>query len=139
MIINRIIECVPDLMCITHGLLERFKTKYEFTCSKKYGFILKVNRIVKINACKISIYNGNAIIDCDIDVECLIPQTNQILNGKITHIYPQGIIVMARDCMKIFIPTGTKSTKKIGSDIDVIITQIRFQKGKYDCIAIHNP
>lgn len=135
MIISRVLECIPDLSQFTDGLLTKFQHKYELTCSKKYGFILKVLNIVKINTCKISIYNGNSIMECDIEVECLLPEINQKVTGIITHVYPQGIIIIVHDCMKVFIPTSSKSKKQVGDCLNVVITQIRFQKGKYDCIA----
>ena len=141
MIINKYIEYIPDLNNVEgeNFLLKLFKEKYENICTKKFGYIIKVSNIEKILEKKISIYNGNVIVNCNIEVECLYPFSGLTTSGIIQQIYPQGYIIIVKNCMKTFIPcqTATKDKKyQIGDFVNIKIEQFRFQKGKYDCIGI---
>jgi hypothetical protein len=120
----------------TTSLLEHFQQKMRWTCTKKYGFILDVLRIVQIKSRKISIYNGNIIIECIIEVDQLYPKVGQTSNGTVKQIFPQGIITIVKDCMKVFIPCDTRSISfKPEQIVNFKVVQTRFQKGKYDCIG----
>lgn len=138
-IITKTIECIPDISKIEDGLYELVKQKFEFTCSKKYGYILEVLEIVSIRSCKISIYNGSTLVQCDIRVRCLLPKVGQKMTGDVLKVYTQGIKCIVSNCLKIFIPTNSKVKFTQGESIPIQITQIRFQKGKYDCIASIDP
>jgi DNA-directed RNA polymerase subunit E'/Rpb7 len=138
--IIRSIEFTPDLKRINDGLLEKFKARYENTCSKSYGYILEVNRIIRTVSSKLSIYNGNLIMECEIEVRCLLPQVNAIVSGLVKQVFNQGIIVMVQGCMKAFIPSPPTASisghaAEVGQLLEFKVSQIRFQKGKYDCIG----
>lgn len=116
----------------TQSLFERVRQTLEHTCTKAHGFILKVISIEHVHSRKISIYNGNIITDCTVTIEHLLPQVGQIMDGVVKQIFAQGCIVVVQECMKVFLPTVRAHI------LDVLrfrITQIRFQKGRYDCIA----
>lgn len=133
-IIRKCIEYIPDLQNPTHRILERFQQKYTNTCSKEYGYILQVIRVVQIFSSRISIYNANIIVECDIEVECLKPKIGEQVHGTIQQIFPQGLIVLIENCMKVFIPSPKGQYHK-QQEIQFMIVQTRFQKGKYDCIG----
>ena len=113
-------------------LLQHLQKTLKYTCSKQYGFILEVHRIVNIHSRKISIYNGNIIVYCSIEVDYLLPQPGKRMKGIIHQIFPQGVIAIVSDCMKVFIPSEQRRQHE---SIEFEIVQIRFQKGKYDCIG----
>jgi DNA-directed RNA polymerase subunit E'/Rpb7 len=133
-VIRKTIEYIPDLSNPTENLLERFQEQYTNTCSRQYGFILKIIRVVGIVSSKISIYNAHNIVECEIEVYSLIPQIGETLSGTIQQIFPQGLILLVENCMKVFIPSPKKvyTPKQI---IEFEVIQTRFQKGKYDCIG----
>lgn len=137
MFVSKVVEFIPnDAISSMNDILLLFKKKYEMTCTKEHGFILEVLSINKIISSTISIYNGNVILECELLIKNLLPVQNQVLVGRIKQVFPQGIIILIDNCMKTFIPNSSiKNNKKIGIEIQFVIEQIRFQKGKYDCIG----
>lgn len=132
--------------CKNETLLEHLRKKIQRTCSKQYGFILDILRVVNVKSRKVSIYNGNIIVDCTIEVDHLFPQVGQMLNGTVKQIFPQGLIILVKDCMKVFIPYSNTQNTQIKPEqiVEFKIVQTRFQKGKFDCIgqliqSVHNP
>lgn len=128
------IEFVPNLEEISSDILVHIKNKYENTWSKKYGFILNVNKIVELLSNRISIYNGNTIVICLIEIYHLLPEKNNTIpfsKVSIQQNYPQGMIVLLESVMKIFIPNEFV----ISNPESIMITDTRFQKGKFDCIG----
>ena len=138
MLIISTIEYIPDLNKRENNdeILEIYKKTYENTCSKKYGYIIKVLDIKQIIEKKISIYNGKVIVKCEILIDSLYPKVGLVINGNIQQIFPQGMIIIVKNIMKTFIPTKNKINFNIGDEITIKLEQIRFQKGKYDCIGI---
>jgi len=131
------IEFVPDLKYPNDSLLDRYQRRYENTCTKENGYILSVRAIRRILRRKLSAYNGTLVVECEIDVDCLLPRPGQRIQGVIKQVFAQGWIVLVFDCMKVFVPRGAEGTvdKSLQTPVDVEITQIRFQKGRYDCIG----
>lgn len=132
--IRKTIEYIPDLRNPIEHLLERFQKRYTNTCSKEYGFILNILRVEQVLSTRISIYNANIIVECEIEVECLIPKAGETAEGIIQQIFPQGLILLVENCMKVFIPSPKYNYQK-QKPLEFKILQIRFQKGKYDCIG----
>jgi DNA-directed RNA polymerase subunit E'/Rpb7 len=137
-IIKRLVEYPPSQSDDPKQLLEYLQQTFQYTCSKQHGFIVNVIGIVHIYSQRISIYNGNIILDCDMEVDYILPEVSQKIKGVVKQSFPQGTIILAYDCMKVFIPNVKIATKE---SVDFEILQIRFQKGKYDCIGkiIKNP
>jgi len=136
--IPKTIQFIPDLRNVEHELLPQFRQRYENTCTKECGYILEVVRIVEVLRRKLSAYNGNVIVDCIIEVKCLLPEPGQRVQGTIKQAYAQGLIVAVEDCMKVFIPRTSvpgNVTFQVQDPIEFEITQTRFQKGRYDCIG----
>jgi DNA-directed RNA polymerase subunit E'/Rpb7 len=131
-VIETSIEYIPDLTDIDKHLLDELQKKYENSCSKKHGYILRVNKLVEITKYKVSIYNGNVIVNCKIEIDHLLPTKGMLLpytQSDIKQVFTQGKVVI-KDNMKIYIPS-----EYIGSSPEIEIMDIRFQKGKYDCIG----
>jgi DNA-directed RNA polymerase subunit E'/Rpb7 len=115
-----------------HTLLEHIRQTMERTCTKSHGFIIHVVRIIHVHSRKISIYNGNIIADCTVEVQHLLPQIGQWMDGVVKQTFAQGSIALVQDCMKVFLPNVRVQPSEI---VQFRIVQIRFQKGRYDCIA----
>lgn len=136
--VAKTIQFIPDLHDVERDLLAQFQQRYENTCSKECGYILQVVRVVDVLRRKLSAYNGNVIVDCIIEVQCLLPEPGQRAQGRVKQTYAQGLIVAVEDCMKVFIPRTcipAHVTFQVHDTIDFEITQTRFQKGRYDCIG----
>ena len=135
--ITKTIEFIPsDELKDKNNWLLLFREKYQYTCNKLHGYILDIISIEEIVNSTISIYNGNVILTCKLKVKNLLPVLDMTIEGTIQKIYNQGIFVLIKGCMKTFIPKDQlKSKNKIGDDITIQITEIRFFKGKYDCIG----
>jgi DNA-directed RNA polymerase subunit E'/Rpb7 len=131
-VIKRLVEYPPSQSDDPKKLLEYLQNTLQYTCSKQHGFIIRVIGIVRIHSQRISIYNGNIILDCKIEVDHVFPEIGHKTKGLVKQSFPQGTIVLAYDCMKVFIPSVKIASKEI---VDFEIVQIRFQKGKYDCIG----
>jgi DNA-directed RNA polymerase subunit E'/Rpb7 len=116
----------------SHTLLQHIRQSLERTCSRTHGFILHVVRIIQVHCRKISIYNGNIIADCTVEVQHLLPQIGQWMDGIVKQTFAQGSIALVQDCMKVFLPNVRIQPLE---SIRFRIVQIRFQKGRYDCIA----
>lgn len=144
--INKTIQFIPNPMDNSETYwLSLFREKYNSTCNKKYGYILDILKINKVLNSTISIYNGNLILTCEIQIVNLLPEIHKSIEGIIQKIYKEGIFLLCKNCMKIFIPIENlkppKDIKvndfkpKINEKIIVEIVDIRFSKGKYDCIG----
>lgn len=131
-IIRRSAEYPPSHPDSPQQLLEYLQKYFQYTCSKKYGFIVKVLKLSHIHSRKISIYNGNIILDCSMEVNYILPEVGQKMKGVVKQCFPQGVIALACDCMKVFIPQIKETPTSI---VHFEIVQTRFQKGKYDCIG----
>ena len=131
-VIETSIEYIPDLTDISKVLLVELRKKYENSCSKKHGYILRVNKLVEIIKYRVSIYNGNVIVNCKIEIDHLLPKRDMLIpytQSDIKQVFTQGKVII-KDNMKIFIPS-----EYLGSKPEIKIMDIRFQKGKYDCIG----
>lgn len=128
------LEYVPNLHAVDDGLLERYRQHYRNTCTKTNGYIIEINRIFRVLERKLSIYNGNIIVNCEVEGDCLLPEIGQIVMGTLKQSFEQGWIFLVCDCMKVFVPrTGNPTLSN--TPIPIEITQTRFQKGRYDCIG----
>ena len=139
-VIKKTIEFVPDLntrKIDPDHLLSIFKENVENTCCQKYGFILRVLEVKDVLSNKLSMYNGKLILNCSIEIEHLLPEIKAKVFGVVQQKFPQGLIILVQNCMKAFIPCEESilQTIEIGDEIEFEISQIRFQKGKYDCIG----
>jgi DNA-directed RNA polymerase subunit E'/Rpb7 len=132
------VEYVPNLADPDADLLERYRQRYQNTCSKQSGYILFIHRIVRVLKRKLSAYNGNLLVYAVIEAECLLPEMGQQVDGVVKQVFPQGWIVLVENCMKVFIPRVEGVQLQAEQPLQLRITQIRFQKGRYDGIGAIN-
>lgn len=134
-VIEATVEFIPDLQRADHDLLAHYRRYLEGTCTKHHGFIVRVLGVQRVLNRTLSIYNGKLIVRAAVDVECFFPRTGLQVPGVIQQVFPQGLIVWVAECMKSFVPLPRVSSFTRGTPVQVTLSQLRFQKGRYDCIA----
>ena len=124
------------------SILDKAKTCFKNDCSKEYGYILNVNKIVKIKDNYISNVNSDVIFIIDIDVDTLKPEINDILSDKVSMIFSGGLFINIKDRIKVLIPVNSlsgytfeQSTKRFIKDKNIIkendIVKVKISGVKY--------
>ena len=122
--------------------------KLKEECTEKYGYIIDIIKIIKIIDNKILDNTGDILITVKFSAKILKPKIDIELNAKINMVFNHGIF-----CEYIHLPILIPYTKlkdfeyqdkkfikgdkilKIGDDINVKLTDIRYHKKKFNCIA----
>lgn len=129
------ISPIYNLKEITNELIfSKLKDKYLQKCTKQYGFITNIilNDVYKKY---ISIYNGNIIIKCNITITSILPKIDDIFTGTIKKIYTQGMIIIVKNCIRVFVPNWNDKSLKVSDTVKIKCTQVRFKKSLWDCIG----
>lgn len=145
------ISVFPDeLVSNMDDLLEyKIKEKYEKSCDKDYGFILKIENI-KDNYTNIINSLGNGEILYKICFICLVlkPIKGLTLTGKISMIFRHGIFANV-DKIKVLIPVSKLNNWEFKNDafekdqkilkvddiIQIVISDVRYEKKIFSCIG----
>jgi len=72
-------------------------------CNKDYGYIVKINRIIKIIDNYINM-DSNIVFDIKFEATCLNPKPDKIVSGKVCMVFPDGIFIDVLKKMQILIP-----------------------------------
>ena len=87
-------------------------------CTKDYGYIMKINRIIKIIDNYINM-DSNIVFDIKFEASCLNPKPDRILTGKVCMVFPDGVFIEVMKKMQILIPkqniNGYSFNKKTNS------------------------
>ena len=154
-IIERKICIEPEFLYsdLNIKLLEKVKKVYENECTKENGYILKVNKIVKIKDNYISNVNSSIIFIIDIDVDVLKPEINSVYTDKVNMIFSGGLFINIKNKIKLLIPisslseykfdASTKTFKgekdktviKENDEIKIKITGIKYSKKNFNCFG----
>lgn len=119
-------------------------------CTKKYGYIVKINEIVNIYSLPISTVTKFPVFSIVFSADTILPKPDKILECKINMVSQQGLI-MKYGSMNIFLPytnlkeytynkedkTFTKGKKVIKADdnIKVKLTVVKYEKQVFNCIC----
>ena len=133
-----------DENIMTH-LLKKVSTTTIGECTKDYGYILSVNKIVQI------LNNEDTIFTLLFDADTLKPETGSKLDGIVCMVYKDGIFVNVLNRQKVLIPSvtlknysfdeilatyvGSNSNIKQGDKITVIISAVKFSKKGFICVG----
>jgi DNA-directed RNA polymerase subunit E'/Rpb7 len=137
---------------LNDNLLKKTREVCKDECSKETGYILNVNKIVKIKDNYISNVNSSTIFVIDIEIESLIPYLNNIYTDKVCMIFNGGLFMTINDKIKVLIPSNSledyifdstnkffKGPKKqIIKENDIIkikITGIKYSKKNFSCFG----
>ena len=72
-------------------------------CHKDYGYIIKINRIIKVLDNYINM-DSNIIFDVKFEASCLVPKPDKVFTGKVGMVYAGGIFVIVMEKMQILVP-----------------------------------
>ena len=152
-IIERKIHLEPEFLYsgLNSKLLDNVKKVYENECTKETGYILKVNKIVKIKDNYISNVNSSIIFVVDIDVDILKPEINAVYTDKVSMIFSGGLFINIMNKIKLLIPISSlsdysfdpstktfvkcKSVIKENDEIKIKITGIKYSKKNFNCFG----
>jgi DNA-directed RNA polymerase subunit E'/Rpb7 len=127
---------------------ELFAKKYEKTCDEEFGLFIEVVKVVKSsNVISKDLKSINFTVEFLAKVAK--PEINMIVNFTPTMIVTKGVFGKIHDNINFFIPESSlkgwafdqenfkKGKKKITKNemIEAIITDIRFETTKYNCIC----
>ena len=132
-------------------LLEKIKKTVLNECTKDYGYILDVKRIIKINDNYISNANCDIIFSVLFEVENLKPENGKKFQGEVCMIFGGGIFINIKNKQKVLIPitnlkdytyNQSEKTFKKGSKVikendvlELIITGTKYSKQKFSCFG----
>ena len=152
-IIERKIQLEPEFLYsgLNAKLLDNVKKVYENECTKETGYILKVNKIVRIKDNYISNVNSSIIFVVDIDVDILKPEINAVYTDKVSMIFSGGLFINIMNKIKLLIPISSlsdysfdpatktfvkcKSVIKENDEIKIKITGIKYSKKNFNCFG----
>ena len=114
-------------------------------CTKDYGHILSVNRLVKV------VNNEDTIFTVEFEAETLKPTVGDKLSGIVCMLYKDGIFVQVSEKQKMLIPalsikgyiydettqtySNGKNKIKDGDKIHAIVTASQYNKQNFSCIG----
>lgn len=125
------------------------------TCTKEHGSIVDIIDIDWTSLSNIvSRVSGSCIFSVNIHVRCFKPEKGTVVPVQVNKIFPEGVFTVFKG-IPMFIPTSemvgwkytsdtfynheTNETIRVGKDMDIEITLVRFNNKVYECIAkIHS-
>jgi DNA-directed RNA polymerase subunit E'/Rpb7 len=138
---------------IMKHILENLKLYTKNECNKTDGYILSVNKILKVINISVSAAKSDIVCTVAFDAEILKPEINSVFKGEVCMIYEKGIFLNVKDKLKvlvtdkslgdykfspdktIFIKSDKDSIKK-GDILSVKITGVQYSKKNYNCFGI---
>ena len=136
---------------ISIHLLNKIKETIEGECTKEYGHIIKINRLVEIYDNMISSANSDIVFTVLFEAETLKPEIGSNLTGDVCMILPSGIFINVQNKLKVLVPRNelsnykyngsnmcyskNESSIKKGDIISVCITGTRYTKQNFSCFG----
>ena len=118
-------------------------------CSQKYGYIIKINKIISWQD-MLSRNNGSNIVIIKLEAQTFLPKVGLVIDGIVNMIFPQCIFAKYLD-IKFVIPANNIELKdftyenqifknnnyiiQIGDIIKIEIVNIRYTKKQFSCIG----
>lgn len=136
----------------TH-IFDKIKNNLEDTCTKEYGYILEVKKLIKIKDNYISSNCEHIFIVC-IEILNLKPEIGKEFEGIICMIFSEGIFINIKDKLKVLVPVSYIKDYKYNQDknifinnnnendffkqndkVNVIISGIKYSKQNFSCFG----
>jgi DNA-directed RNA polymerase subunit E'/Rpb7 len=129
-------------------ILEKLQTCIIGTCDYENGYILSVNKILKIGDNKIN-QMSSCIFTVSFLATVLKPEIGAQFVGKVCMVFNDGLFLEVHNKMKVLVPYTTfdtftfdndKFTKdnriiREGSEVNIEITMIKYEKKNFNCIG----
>ena len=147
-------------ICIDHehlnkdiriALLDKIREITKDECTKAFGYILKINKIVKIIDNYISPVNCENVFIVLVEAETLKPENGNEFIGEVCMIFNGGVFLNVKNKQKILIPVTSlkeytfnapekcfkkdKIVIKEGSLISVVVTGTKYTKKTFSCFG----
>ena len=148
MILTDFFYLKPDeLYDVNSSIYNKINEKCFGFCSQDVGYIISFNNIVKINNNIISRSGNEIVFKVSYDVNVFKPNIDDEYEAIITNIFDEGIILEYLNKIRILIPksnlnengfeftNNTYNNWNIGDTINIKITQIKYEKNNFICIA----
>lgn len=138
---------------IKNHIFNKVKQDLENTCSKEYGYILEVNKIIKIKDNYIS-SNCENIFIVDLEMTTLKPEIDKVFEGLICMIFSGGVFINVKNKLKVLVPISYLSDYNFCQDksmfinnnnqnltikhedrVNVIISGIKYSKQNFSCFG----
>ena len=134
---------------ISYHILQRIRSIMEDTCTLKYGYIMSVNKIIKLGSNIIAPANSLVIYDVTYEAETILPSPGLILDGDVCMIFENGILVDICGKTQILVPLENMEGYKfdnnsfvqdkdeicVGCNVTIIITMVKYEKKEFKCIG----
>ena len=101
------------------------KKTFLYECSEQYGYIMKINRIVRIKDNKISNTTSNCIFTVILEIEVIKPQIGNIYEGVICASLSYGLLININEKIKVFVPE-VNNTYSVGDKVKIQINGLQY-------------
>lgn len=130
----------------------RVEELFKNSCSKTNGYIIGIDRNVKILDNEIGI-GGTILFLVELTVQALKPEKGQVIQGTVCVVFEEGIFLEVQECnkMKVLVPQSKlekyefnkskelfqkgKKTIQKGDVITVKLEQIKYDNTGFSCIG----
>lgn len=136
---------------IMEHLFEKVKTSVQNECTKEYGYVISVKRIVGITDNWISSANSDIVFNVVFEAETLKPEVGLQLQGNVCMIFPNGILLDIQNKFKFLVPLESlkeyeldrvsmcyeKGDTKIknGDELTVEVVEIKYKEQSFMCFG----
>ena len=134
------------------NIFDRLKKLTVNECSKEYGYILDIVKLIKIKDNYVSNATSEIVFEVMFEIETLKPEIDKVFTGDVCMIFVGGLFLNIKNKIKVLIPiTSMKDYKfdqvdkvfikkdktviKQGDVLNVKITGIKYSKKNYSCFG----
>ncbi len=134
---------------IMSHLLSEVKKSMEGECTRDFGHILNVTRIVDVKNNCISAATSDIVFTVVFEANILKPEEGRNLTGTVCLLIPTGILLNVQDKLNILVPRATLNGYEFNqgkyekegmviknNDVLIVnITGVQYSKKKFSCIG----
>lgn len=133
------------------NIFDKLKKSTLNECSKEFGYILNIVKLVKIIDNYVSNASSEIVFEVMFEIETLKPEIDKVFTGDVCMVFVGGIFLNIKNKIKVLIPiTSMKDYKfdqtnkifkkdktviKQGDILNVKITGIKYSKKNYSCFG----
>ena len=121
---------------MNHFILSSLQSKYEKKAFEQYGIIDSISSVERLIDVTIT-NSGSMLFIFEIKVNSYVPQVFDILEMKISKIISCGYFL--EDLLIKCLVSEISTKKQVGDTISIVLTDIRFEKNAFHCLAKESP
>lgn len=117
-------------------LFSHLQKKFEKTCSKVHGHILRVTRIVSIKDNMISRTTSNILFNVVFEIERFLPTEGKRVDGIVQMVRPYGVLFTCMN-VKVFVASKDVSTPvDVGNTVPLLLKSVQYKNREFNGIAM---